>query len=72
MPLLPLLPLLLGCAHHWEGDLYMQSVGAQRRAAPAPGEHLELGLRDLDGRRIHIPDPDGRYVLIELIRSADW
>jgi hypothetical protein len=72
MSLLPLLPLLLACAHHWEGDPYLESAGAQRQAAPAPGERIELGLRDIDGRKIVVPDPAGRYVVLELIRSADW
>lgn len=67
-----LLPLLLACAHRPQGDLYLQSVGAQRDEAPAPGQFLELGLKDIDGRSIRVPDPDGRYVVVELIRSADW
>lgn len=70
--MIALLPLLLACAHTPEGDLYLQSAGADRQAAPAPGEFLELGLRDIDGRAVRVPDPDGRWVVVELIRSADW
>ena len=70
---LPLLFLLLAaCARPAPSELLYRSAGADRADAPAPGEKLELGLRSIDGERVRVPDPEGRYAVVELIRSADW
>ncbi len=31
-----------------------------------------LSLRTLGGAEVAVPDPSGGYVVLELIRSADW
>jgi hypothetical protein len=41
-------------------------------AAPAPGETFATDLVTIDGETVAVPDPDGRVVVLELIRSADW
>ncbi len=64
--------LLAACAHKPPEDLLYQSVGADRAGAPAPNQALELDLQDIDQQAVLVPDPDGRHVVIELIRSADW
>ena len=36
--------------------------------AHCPPPHLQT----IDGEQVALPDPQGSYVLVELIRSADW
>lgn len=42
-------------------------------AAPlAPGDAVEAAWTSIDGQPVHVPDPEGRPVVLELIRSPDW
>lgn len=42
-------------------------------AAPlAVGDHLDQTLQSIDGASVTLPDPQGNYVVLELIRSPDW
>jgi hypothetical protein len=42
-------------------------------AAPVVGVALEAReFNTLDGDTLRVPDPSGRYTVLELIRSADW
>ncbi len=72
MRLVPLALFLAACASHRPDDLLMQTVGAEPELAPAPGQQLSLQLQTIDGEQVALPDPQGSYVLVELIRSADW
>lgn len=49
------------------------NVGQPVETGPRSGETFEgLELRMLDGATVSVPDPGGHYVILELIRSADW
>lgn len=39
--------------------------------AIAPGDTV-ASIAPLAGEAVTLPDPEGRYVIMELIRSADW
>ncbi len=42
-------------------------------AAPlAPGAPVDVMMTSIDGEHIAVPDPDGRTIVLELIRSPDW
>ncbi len=65
--------LLMGCAAHGGGDLTaLATKGAELEGAPTPGQPFATELVSIDGETITVPDPDGRVVVLELIRSADW
>ncbi len=61
--------LLAGCAHTHPDDLQYEAVMAD---ATAPREMMGLSIRDIHQQAVEIPDPRGRHVIVELIRSADW
>jgi hypothetical protein len=65
--------LSLGCAARGGIDpTAIASGGDALEGAPRPGEAFEATLTSIDGESIGVPDPDGRVVVLELIRSADW
>jgi ABC-type Fe3+-hydroxamate transport system substrate-binding protein len=64
--------LSLGCATHQLDATAIAAAGSQLEGAPAPGERFEARLTDIDGQVLDVPDPEGRVVVLELIRSADW
>jgi len=65
--------LLVGCAAHSGGDLTaLATKGAEIEGVPTPGQPFATELISIDGETIVVPDPDGRVVVLELIRSADW
>jgi hypothetical protein len=69
-----LLPALLvtGCATHVVDPGAIASLGDAIETAPTPGEAFTASYDSIDGLGIEVPDPEGRVVVIELIRSADW
>ena len=66
-----LLPLLMGCVSHNIGTEPM-AVGSQLEGTPQPGSAISIELTSIDGEAIGVPDPRGRAVVLELIRSAEW
>ncbi|MCO4770965.1 MAG: hypothetical protein KDA24_13105 [Deltaproteobacteria bacterium] len=47
--------------------------GDTLEGALTPGETIPaVSFTTLDGRTVQVPDPSGGYVVLELIRSADW
>jgi hypothetical protein len=65
------LPALLACSS--DSDKAVQHTpGDDLPAAIQPGQPISLSLSTWDGAAVTVPDPGGRYVVLELIRSADW
>jgi hypothetical protein len=65
--------LALGCATRGGLDpSIIASHGDALEGAPRPGEAFATTLTSIEGERIAVPDPEGRVVVLELIRSADW
>lgn len=61
-----------GCATHRVEIDTVGAAGDQLDAAPAPGDSFEAAFTTVEGEAIAVPDPGGKVVVIELIRSADW
>ena len=67
------LPAASACADEAEPRFEPEVRGDRLDGALAPGASLgPITFAALDGASITVPDPDGRYVVLELIRSADW
>mgnify|MGYP006971715102 CR=1 FL=1 len=65
--------LLAGCAGRGGMDpSAIAAAGTELANAPTPGQPFATQLISIDGEDIAVPDPSGRAVVLELIRSADW
>ncbi len=64
--------LALGCATHRVEPDTIGAAGSELAGVPTPGQPFAAELTTTDGEAITLPDPSGRVVVLELIRSADW
>ena len=69
--LLPALCSLFACQAGATKDV-KHTPGDDMPTAIQPGQPVALSLETWDGVAVTVPDPQGRYVVLELIRSADW
>ena len=67
------LPATSACADDAEPGFVPEVRGDRLDGALTPGTSLDPHtFTTVHGASVTVPDPDGRYVVLELIRSADW